>query len=101
MFSHTYERLNLKTLFTGSMLLAKDFIESMYVHMGFQRPMAFKTVLEIQVQDGDIVSMSNLSEKMEELRQKDRDKGAQPDSSSRPDIDRWVADTFSREYDIE
>ena len=101
MFSHSYEKLNLKTRYTGSMLLANDFIESMYVHMGFQRPMAFRTVLEIQVQDGDIVSVSDLSERMEELRQQDRDRGAQPDSRSDADVASWIDDTFSLDYDIE
>ncbi|MFW9849136.1 MAG: hypothetical protein ACFFF4_08345 [Candidatus Thorarchaeota archaeon] len=101
MFSHSYENLNLKTRFTGSILLAKDFIESMYVHMGFQRPMAFRTVLEIQVQDGDIISVSDLSEKMEELRQRDSSKGARPETDSDEDVRRWIEDTFSLDYDIE
>ncbi len=101
MFSHSYENLNLKTSFTGSMLLAKDFIESMYVHLGFQRPMAFRTVLEIQVQDGDIISVSDLSEKMEDLRERNGSKGAQPVSDSDEDVRSWIEDTFSLDYDIE
>ena len=45
-FSHAYKNLNLKLPFNGSLWVAKDFIDSQYVHMGFQRPMAFRTVLE-------------------------------------------------------
>ena len=37
-FNTFYENLGLKTRFTGSLLLAKDFISEMYVHMGFQSP---------------------------------------------------------------
>ena len=100
-FSHSYLNLGLKTKFTGAFLLGKDFIESMYVHMGYQRPLAFRTVLEVQVQDGDIITVSDLSEKMEELRQKGRDKGARPESRSDVDVSKWIEDTFSLDYDIE
>ena len=100
-FSHSYLNLGLKTKFTGAFLLGNDFIESMYVHMGFQRPLAFRKVLEVQVQDGDIITVSDLSEKMEELRQKGRDKGAQPESRSDADVSKWIDDTFSLDYDIE
>lgn len=101
MFKFTYEKLGLKTKFTGSMLLAKDFIDSMYVHMGFQRPMAFRTVLELQVQDGDIISMSDLSEKMEELRLMSSEKGARPPTDHESDVREWIEETFSLDYDIE
>ena len=40
-FNTFYEYLGLKTKFTGWLLLAKDFISEMYVHMGFQNPEAF------------------------------------------------------------
>ena len=100
-FSHSYVNLGLKTKFTGSMLLGKDFIESMYVHMGFQRAIAFRTVLEIQVQDGDIITFSDLSKKMEERRQQDRDEGAQPESRSDADVRKWIEDTFSLDYEFE
>ncbi|MGY5851971.1 MAG: hypothetical protein RTU92_00220 [Candidatus Thorarchaeota archaeon] len=100
MFSFTYKDLKLKTKFTGSILLAKDFINSIYRHMGYQRPMVYRTVLEIQVQDGDIICVSDLSQKMEELRARARDKGAQPDSMSQEDVHEWVEETFSLDYDI-
>ncbi|MFW9889158.1 MAG: hypothetical protein ACFFER_13315 [Candidatus Thorarchaeota archaeon] len=100
-FSHRYENLGLKTKFTGSMLLAKDFIEEMYVHMGFQRPMAFRTVLELQIQDGDILATNDLSAKMEELRSRDHTKDAQPDSREHDDVMSWIENAFSLDYDIE
>jgi len=69
--------------------------------MGFQRAIAFRTVLELQIQDGDIISTSDLSMKMEKLRNEDPDKGAQPESRSDKDVSKWIDDTFSRDYDIE
>jgi hypothetical protein len=92
--------LNLKTNFTGKVLLAKDFIQSMYVHMGFQRPIAFKTVVEIQVENGNIISLKDLSKQMEARRNENPNKGAQPQSNSQEDIENWVRDKFSLDYDM-
>jgi len=99
LFKFHYNNLNLKTHFTGSVLLAKDFIQSMYVHMGFQRPMAYKVVVEIEIENGEIISLKDLSKKMEDQRQKDINKGAEPNSNSMKDIEEWVNQTFSLEYD--
>ncbi|MGY5851972.1 MAG: hypothetical protein RTU92_00225 [Candidatus Thorarchaeota archaeon] len=93
-----YENLKMKTKFTGSILLAKDFIREMYIHMGFQRPIAFKTVLELQIQDGDIINVSDLSEKMEEIRMRGPGMGAQPDSEADEDVRKWIEGTFSLDY---
>jgi hypothetical protein len=71
----------------------------MYVHMGFQRPMAFKIILEIELKNGEIVSLKDLSKQMEEYRKKDIDKEAQPQSNSKKDIMEWVKQTFSLDYD--
>jgi hypothetical protein len=99
-FAYSYVDIDLKTKFTGSMLLAKDLIESMYVHMGFQRPWAYETVLELQIEDGDIISVSDLSEKMEEMRIMERDRDAQPDSVDGEDLRKWIDKTFSLDYDL-
>ena len=100
LFKYCYTNLNLKTNFTGNVLLAKDFIESMYVHMGFQRPIAFKTVVEIRVENGDIILLKDLSKQMEVRRNSNPNKGAQPQSNSQKDIEKWVKDKFSLDYDI-
>lgn len=99
LFKYHYKNLSLQINFTGSVLLAKDFIQSMYVHMGFQRPMAFKTVVEIEIENGEIISLKDLSKQMEEQRKKDLYEGAQPQSNSKKDIEKWVKQTFSLDYD--
>ncbi|TFG31424.1 hypothetical protein EU528_06340 [Candidatus Thorarchaeota archaeon] len=100
-FNTFYENLGLKTKFTGSMLLAKDFISEMYVHMGFQSPDSFKTVLELQVQDGDIIKVRDLSDKMEERRKQGRVAPTRPETLDEPDIEEWVKDRFSLDYKSE
>ena len=97
-FDYCYENINFKTDFTGTLLLAKDFIQEMYVHMGFQRPMAFRTVVEIQIENGNITEVRDLSRKMEEERERDIYKGAQPQSNSNEDIEKWIKKTFSLDY---
>ncbi len=97
-FAYGYVDLGLKTHFSGSLLLARDFIQEMYVHMGFQRPMAYKEVLEITIKSGDIVEVRDLSEEMEQRRKMDSSKGAQPKSRSEPDVKQWIEDTFSLDY---
>jgi len=99
-FNYTYRNLNLMIKFTGGILIAKDFIQSMYVHMGFQRPIAFEKVIEIQMEEGNIISVKNLSHEMEKLRNKNPDEGSQPESSSKEDIGKWVEKTFSRDYEL-
>ena len=101
LFEFCYEKLNLKTKFTGTILLAKDFIRAMYIHMGFQRPMAYKTVIELRVENGDITIEKDLSEKMEEYRKKDLHKGVQPQSRSKEDVMKWIEQTFSLDYDLD
>ena len=98
LFEYCYKNLDLKTEFTGNVLLAKDFIQQMYVHMGFQRSMAFKTVVEIQVEKGNIIGIGDLSKKMEEERKEDVYKGAQPRTNSDKNIENWVNKTFSLDY---
>ena len=71
----------------------------MYVHMGFQRPMAFKTVVEIQVKNGTIISLKDLSKQIAEQRKKDPNKGSKPQSNTRNDIEKWVRQTFSLDFD--
>ncbi len=100
LFDYSYENLNLKTKFTGKLLLAKDFIRSMYVHMGFQRPMAYKTVVEIHIEEGNITLTKDLSKKMEEFRNQDISKNSRPHSNSSKDIESWVKKTFSLDYDF-
>ncbi|MBS0592007.1 MAG: hypothetical protein JSR84_00910, partial [Proteobacteria bacterium] len=46
-FQATYHGLSVLVPFTGKIRLAKDFIEELYIHMGYQKPTAFKTVLDM------------------------------------------------------
>jgi len=98
-FKFRYDPLQLKTHFTGTIMLGKDFISEMYVHMGFQRPMAFKTVIELHIDDGTITEVRDLSELMAERREKDPNRDARPRSHDDPDVTDWIEKTFSLDYE--
>jgi hypothetical protein len=93
----TYENLKLKTKFTGKILIAKDFIDSMYVHMGFQSPISFNTVIELTFKKGKLEATSDLSKLMKDFRKKKRSDGKLEPSG---DIQEWIARTFSLDYDF-
>ena len=99
-FDYYYKDLNIKTKFTGKVLLAKDFIDSMYVHMGFQRPIAYKTVIEIHVKNGDMILEKDFSKKIEEYRNQNITAGMRPQSNSTKDVEKWIKQTFSLDYDF-
>jgi len=69
-----YEDIYLPVPFTGKLLLAKDFIQELYVHMGFQEPTSFKTVLELTFKDGRLIDVTDRSKEMEQEREAQRQK---------------------------
>jgi hypothetical protein len=100
-FTHKYENLKYKLPFTGRIIIAKDFIDSMYVHMGFQRALAYKTVIELVIKEGDILEVKDHSDMYEQRRNKDPNEGAEPKSPADEDISGWISDTFSRKFDAD
>ncbi len=100
-FNTIYENLTLKTKFTGSLLLGKDFIQEMYVHMGFQSPESFKIVIEIEVNDGEIIKITDMSARMEERRKHGLEKPSSPPTHEDKDVGDWIKDRFSQDYKSE
>lgn len=62
----SYDRLNVNIPFTGSILLAKDFIDEFHVNMGFQKPTAYTTVLEVVLKNGKLSGVSDRSLEMQQ-----------------------------------
>ncbi len=98
LFKYEYTNLNLKIPFTGSIWVAKDFIESQYVHMGFQDQSAYGTVLRFDFENGDIVVNENVSFEAEDDRIHDRS-SRYPTSDSSDDVKDWVDKRFSLDPD--
>ena len=102
LFKYHYMNLNLQTNFTGKVLLAKDFIESMYVHMGFAPGYKYREVFELKFKHGHLVSTKDCTRKMSEYRKR---KAGQPlgpgPSASRRERLEWVREAFDLDFDIE
>ena len=93
----TYKSFKLKTQFTGKILIAKDFIDSMYVHMGFQSPISFETVIELKISDGTLINVTDFSEIMKDYRKLNISDGKLERSEN---LHGWIDRTFSLDYDF-
>ncbi len=99
-FKHRFPDLNLKIKFTGTLLIARDFIQEMYIHMGFQRPMSYENVIELYFEKGKFTKEKNLSKKMEELRNIDSSKDSAPKNpKDSVDVNTWISKSFSLKYE--
>ena len=67
-YQATYHDLSEVVPFTGKIRLAKDFIEELYVHMGYQKPTSFRTVMDIALKGGKVVEIRDRSQDMEQKR---------------------------------
>ncbi|MTF37488.1 hypothetical protein [Cyanobacterium aponinum] len=56
-----YENLSLLTDFTGVIRIAKELIDTLYIHMGYQKGTAYKTLLELKFQHGSLINVKDLS----------------------------------------
>ncbi len=101
MFTFHYQDLNLNLDYSGKLLIARDFIDEMYVHMGFQRPITFRKVVELDFNNGVLLSVNDLSEQMENRRNKPSAEGARPKTMKDKDVKNWIKDTFSRKQNKE
>jgi hypothetical protein len=90
----TYRELRAPVRFTGGLLLARDFISDLYVHMGFHPAWKYLNVCEVLLDDGRVERVEDRSAAVAEMRER-------LSPSTRPpgnEIGLWVARTFSREY---
>lgn len=65
-----YGNLNLKILYTGKILVGSGFIHRYYIHVGYQRAIAYKKLLEFEFEEGRLKNIEDLSKKAREKRKK-------------------------------
>lgn len=58
-----YEDLALPLPFSGTLTLGRDFIQELYVHMGFHPAWKFRTVAELRFRDGLLESSEDVSDR--------------------------------------
>ncbi|MHA1213591.1 MAG: hypothetical protein ACTSSH_14180 [Candidatus Heimdallarchaeota archaeon] len=92
-FSHIYKNLQFKIGFTGELIIAREFIDEMYVHMGYQKPKSFRVVFRLIIGNDIIKEVKDLFGRMQEKR------AEKPSDES--NVEKYVTEAFSREIDEE
>ena len=102
-FNNHYTGLNERLNYTGGVLIARGFIEDLYVHMGFQAPWKYQNVVELIFDSGAMTQQFDRSEQMAAIRTKAVAslKGTDEDRLHTPeDIHTFVERAFDRTYRI-
>ena len=90
-----YSDLKMPIQCTGKMRIAKDFIQDLYIHMGFQKASAFEHVLDITLFKGKIANVRDRSAEMKTKR------GQFKSAYESGDFRKTVDDAFSLDMDLE
>lgn len=89
-----YKNVNLRISYTGRIVVGSEFLNQYYIHMGYQRAWAYKTVLELVFEEGILLNTIEHSEKAEKMREQ-----IQFNKNFRKDLDKnipqFVEDSFS------
>ncbi len=98
-FDYVYDRLQHSVAFTGGILLARDFIQALYVHMGFHNAWKYREVHELVLRDGEVVQETDLSAKVAKVRRLLCSQPLEPGpSASRSEVGKWVERCFDQGY---
>lgn len=91
---HLYKNVNLPILYTGQIVVGSKFLNQYYIHMGYQRAWAYKTVLELVFEEGILLGTIDHSEKAENIREQ-----IQFNKNFKKDLDKnisqFIEDSFS------
>jgi hypothetical protein len=81
-------------LFTGGLLLGDGFFDELQVRMGFQPAYKYTKVLELTFESGLVLSRSDRSLEMEEIRLRE----GRGDGKRSKDVVAWIKDCFRIDY---
>jgi hypothetical protein len=96
-----YEGLDYRLEYSGGVLLANGFIDSLYVHMGFHSAWKFETVIELIFDAGILKKEIDRSNRMAEIREMVVNFRNESDATRAPvktSITRFVERAFDRTY---
>ena len=91
-----YTDIDFPILYTGGILITDGFLMEYYVHMGFQSPFAYETVIELIFKEGKHIATNDLSEVAAKKRAK-----TTPDEEKSEDwenLPQWIEDRFDLSY---
>ena len=101
LFEYYYTNMRLLIPFTGGLLLTRDFIEDLHVHMGFHPAWKYRTVYELLFEKGRLIRSIDISKKMAEIRLEMKEVELKPYlDTSEKDVTEWVEQCFTRDYKL-
>ncbi len=90
--------VGLPLAYTGGLLVGRDFIRGLYVHMGFHPAWKYEHVHELLFEHGRLIETRDVSPEMARLRTHMQN-GLNPGpAATREQIAEWVAGCFRRNY---
>jgi len=100
-FNNFYDELNLEIKFTGGILIGQGFIQKLYVHMGFHPAWKYQTVFELIFANGVASEVQNVSQQVEELRNKMAKEALEPNSqANEQELQALIKTTFKLNYHL-
>lgn len=100
-FEYEYKGLDLLVSYSGGLLLATDFIDELYVHMGFHPAWKYRQVFELIFESGMLEEERDVSEKLAAIRKKMLALPPEGDGSTPPPGSMaWIEKCFSQDYDF-
>ena len=98
-FGHRmYRNVHLQIPYTGKILLGSEFIQSYYIHMGFQRAWAYETLLELVFDEGLLMECNDLSHMAKEYREYMSEMKLNHRNPEKKDSKCFVEESFSMDY---
>jgi hypothetical protein len=100
-FDNIYSDLNLPVDFSGGILAASDFVQGLYVHMGFHPAWKYRIVFELIVSHGSVIETRDVSKRMQAIRNEMAKAPLEPGiNATKEQIEEWVAATFRLDYNF-
>jgi hypothetical protein len=100
-FNNNYQNVDLMLDYSGGMLIGNDFIEELYVHMGFHPAWKYKEVFELDFEKGILLSAVDKSHEMDVLRKHFQKMNIEPEINrirNKKDSLAWIDYCFNRKY---
>lgn len=93
-----YPDIALEIPFSGKLLIAKDFIRDLYVHMGFHPAWKWEHSWELTFEGGQLMDATDTSEEMKAVREGMAAQGGDPDVGKPGWIERTFRLSFGRSW---
>lgn len=93
-----YKDIDLRIPYTGRILLGDGFIREYYIHMGYQRAWAYKTLIEFIFENGLLVETIDHSDIAAKIREQMERHKQDPDYLASETIKQFISDSFSLKY---